>query len=109
MAYIRMSELMDEFRNWGVSCGLSYDDDGDGWVISVSGRGREQIVVHHGFSYKGSVFADTDRLVVESDTKNLHGPDWIMVMARLGWFVENKSVPHLNDFLTADGDQLVAA
>lgn len=100
MSFIRMEELLGELRNWGITCHLAFDYFGDGWVIEASNRYGENLTIHHGFEYQGEIFANTDQLTIEShDDSGIKGRLWVVTQARFAWFIENRSVPRLNDFV----------
>lgn len=104
MSFIRLEGLLEELRAWGVTCHLSFDYFGDGWVIEASDRYGEKLTIHHGFEYEGEIFANADQLVVESsDTKGIQGRLWIVTNARLQWFIQNHAVSKLRDLVDLRG------
>lgn len=94
MNVIKMQDLESELQVWGFQTRMEYDANGDGWVIVAGNPKIEEFLIHHGFEYDGSIYADVDRLVVEPiGGKPILGMQYILAKARTQRFVELSAFP----------------
>lgn len=101
MGIIKLKDLINELKEWGMDSSVRYDDAGEAWVIDVSTKDGIY-TLHRAFEYEGELYAKIDQLFVEHQTPTTSTINYdnskILLQARTNWVANHKAKKWVGDF-----------
>lgn len=101
MTVIKVKDLINELKEWGMDSAVRYDDAGEAWVLDVITRDGIY-TLHRAFEYNGELYAKTEQLYAEQQNPTSSSINYdnskILLNARMNWIKNHKSKEWVRDF-----------
>lgn len=95
MERVRINDIINELRTWGVDTSLEYDENGEGWVLVHKEENQVQFIIHHGYEWHGTIYVDPAQVgieIVNPSLKRIASKKLIVATARVNWAINNFKV-----------------